>query len=302
MLNTIFLNKGFLYKVLILFFLVAICSIVFTILGMLVCFVFFETKIILDNNLSQEEVLVLKFVQTLSTIGVFLIPAFVFRVIDTANNNLFKLGNMVNPTNLLLCILLFVSVIPMVNFLININAQWSFPEHFTQIEQWFKELQTKQEQIIKKFTLMNTLTDLFLNIFVMALVPAFSEELFFRGVFQNIVFEWKKNIHFAVFLTAFLFAVIHQQFYAFIPIFFLGAILGYIYYLTANIWIPIIIHFLNNSLAVLSSYFEQQEKLLSLTEEFAAHQENTGLLSLSIIVSGLVFCLIYKNSISLNQQ
>ena len=302
MLNTDFLNQGFLSKVFILFFIVALSSIVFTSFGMLISFLFFGTEITFETNISQQEALALKIVQVFSTLGFFLIPAFIFRFIDTTNKNFFKLNNLVKPTTALLCVLLFVSLIPIVNLLININAQISFPEEFIQIEQWFKEQQTKQEQIIKKFTLMNTQGDLLLNIFVMALVPAFSEELFFRGVLQNLVLEWKKNIHFAVFLTAFLFAVVHQQFYTFIPIFFLGAILGYIYCLTANIWLPITIHFLNNFLAVLSSYFEQQDKRLNLTENLTAHQENTAWLLQSMLASGLILYFLYKKRTNLNLQ
>jgi len=301
-LNTDFLNQGFLSKVFILFFIVALSSIVFTSFGMLISFLFFGTEITFETNISQQEALALKIVQVFSTLGFFLIPAFIFRFIDTTNKNFFKLNNLVKPTTALLCVLLFVSLIPIVNLLININAQISFPEEFIQIEQWFKEQQTKQEQIIKKFTLMNTQGDLLLNIFVMALVPAFSEELFFRGVLQNLVLEWKKNIHFAVFLTAFLFAVVHQQFYTFIPIFFLGAILGYIYCLTANIWLPITIHFLNNFLAVLSSYFEQQDKRLNLTENLTAHQENTAWLLQSMLASGLILYFLYKKRTNLNLQ
>lgn len=300
MLNTTFLNQGFLSKMFILFFIVALSSVVFTSLGMLISFVLFGTEITPDANISQQDALALKVVQVFSTVGFFLIPAFFFRFIDTTNNNLFKLKNPGKPTTFFLCMLLFVSLIPIVNLLININAQISFPEGFIQIEQWFKEQQTKQEQIIKKLTLMNSQGDLLLNVFVMALVPAFSEELFFRGILQNLVLEWKKNIHFAVLLTAFLFAVVHQQFYTFMPIFFLGAILGYIYYLTSNIWLPITIHFLNNLLAVLGSYFEQQDKLLNLTENFAANQENTTWLLQSILVSGLILYFLYKKRINLN--
>jgi len=190
--------------------------------------------------------------------------------------------------------MLFISLFPTVNALIGFNAQISFPENFTQIGQWFKEIQIKQEQLIEKFTRMNTLKDFFLNVFVMALVPAFGEELFFRGVLQKIAVKWKKNIHFAVFLTAFLFALTHQQFYTFIPIMFLGTILGYIYYLTANIWLPIIIHFLNNFLAILASYLKQQNEFLNSIEDFVVLQNNSIFLMASILISGVLFFILYK--------
>ena len=107
MLNTDFLNQGFLSKVFILFFIVALSSIVFTSFGMLISFLFFGTEITFETNISQQEALALKIVQVFSTLGFFLIPAFIFRFIDTTNKNFFTLNNLVKPTTALLCVLLF---------------------------------------------------------------------------------------------------------------------------------------------------------------------------------------------------
>jgi len=51
-----------------------------------------------------------------------------------------------------------------------------------------------------------------------------------------------------------LFSAIHLQFAGFFPRLFLGAFLGYLYYWSGSIWLPILIHFLFNGLQVLATY------------------------------------------------
>ena len=81
-----------------------------------------------------------------------------------------------------------------------------------------------------------------------AFIGPICEEIIFRGV---ILKEFLKSYSpkIAIFFSALIFGIIH-----FIPIqvmtaFFAGLILGYIYYKTRSLWIPIIMHILNNLLA-----------------------------------------------------
>jgi hypothetical protein len=62
------------------------------------------------------------------------------------------------------------------------------------------------------------------------------------------------NKHIAVWLTAILFSAIHLQFFGFIPRMLLGAVLGYLYLFTNNLWVPIIAHTVNNGFAVVMAY------------------------------------------------
>ena len=101
---------------------------------------------------------------------------------------------------------------------------------------------------------MNSVSDLLINLVIIGLIAAIAEEIFFRGILQQIFKEWSKSIHSSVLITAFLFSAIHMQFSGFLPRFILGILLGYMYYWTKTIWIPIIIHFINNGIIVILSY------------------------------------------------
>jgi membrane protease YdiL (CAAX protease family) len=94
----------------------------------------------------------------------------------------------------------------------------------------------------------------------MALLPAVAEELTFRGVLQRL-FSPKRHAsndlvnqstpHVAIWCTAIIFSAIHMQFYGFVPRMLMGALFGYMLVWTGSLWIPILMHFTNNAMAVL---------------------------------------------------
>jgi len=72
---------------------------------------------------------------------------------------------------------------------------------------------------------------------------------------QGILSQWFRNAHLSIFVTAFIFSLIHFQFFTFVPRFFLGVVFGYLMYFSGNIWIPVLAHFINNAAAVIVYYF-----------------------------------------------
>lgn len=91
---------------------------------------------------------------------------------------------------------------------------------------------------------------LWVLVFSMAVVPAICEELVFRGILQPLFSRMTKNIHLGIWISAFIFSVIHMQFYGFLPRLLLGAVLGYLVIWSGSLWPAIFAHFVNNALAV----------------------------------------------------
>ena len=110
---------------------------------------------------------------------------------------------------------------------------------------------------------MNSPGELLFNLVLVAVLPAIGEELVFRGIIQQKIEEKYRNGHLAIWATAFFFSVMHLQFEGLFPRMILGAVLGYIFYWTRNLWIPVIAHFIINALQVLAKYYytEQFQKL-----------------------------------------
>ena len=128
---------------------------------------------------------------------------------------------------------------------------------------------------------------------MIAIIPSVGEELFFRGLLQRLFSEWFRNVHIAIFVTSFLFAAIHMQFYGFLPRMMLGILLGYLFYWTGSIWIPVFAHFLNNGSAVILSFLINRGTISSGYEDFGA-TENLFLIASSILFTGGLLYLVYR--------
>jgi membrane protease YdiL (CAAX protease family) len=86
------------------------------------------------------------------------------------------------------------------------------------------------------------------------------EEMFFRGLIQHTM-EWRWGATLGIGLAALLFALIHIDTLPWvIPIhFFLGALFGWVVYVTRSIWAGVILHAVNNTAAVLGLNFQAPE-------------------------------------------
>ena len=89
-------------------------------------------------------------------------------------------------------------------------------------------------------------------LFAMAVLPAIFEELLFRGVVFNGLKDYNK--WWAVFGSAILFTFMHLNVEQTIYPFIVGTILAFVMLKTNNIIYPMIIHFLNNAIVIVTTY------------------------------------------------
>lgn len=87
-------------------------------------------------------------------------------------------------------------------------------------------------------------------ILIVGVLTGVAEELFFRGALQRILATRPMSVHAAVWLTAVIFSLMHGQPVGFVARTLLGAWFGYAAALTGSLWTAVILHALNNSLAV----------------------------------------------------
>ena len=148
---------------------------------------------------------------------------------------------------------LSVVLVPFVNVLTALNAQMVLPEWMSGVAGWMRTMEDLAAELTMKLLNVNDPYLLLQNMILVAVIPAIGEEFFFRGGIQNIISD-KKNIHVAVWVSAFVFSAIHMQFYGFMPRMLLGGLYGYLLFWSGSLWLPIIAHFVNNGLAVLVYY------------------------------------------------
>lgn len=84
-----------------------------------------------------------------------------------------------------------------------------------------------------------------IKLFVLCIIPAICEEVYFRGFFQtSIEASWGRGWALAV--TAVVFAGLHGNIHYFHLYLLLGLIFGWVYAVTGTLWAPIICHVVNN--------------------------------------------------------
>ena len=133
-----------------------------------------------------------------------------------------------------------------------------------------------------------------LNLLVVAVMPAICEEFFFRGfVFTSFSNGKNKKAQiWAVICSGVLFGFMHIDFIRVIPTSILGIALGYAVYKSKSIFIPMLMHFLNNSVAVLAMHTTSHGGLIGKINDLLTIDFNNfntikflGLIILSIILA-----------------
>lgn len=246
----------------------------------------------LSDYANSESINALKYFQVINQIGIFILPAIFYSYLDKRNViSTLKLN--IKPkiiTLIFASILIFVSI-PFVDWMISVNQSMKFPEFLGNLENWFRESENQATALTELFLKVNTIWGLLFNIFMIGIMAAISEEFLFRGVLLKLFAEWTKNIHLAVIFSAILFSAFHLQFYGFLPRFMLGVLLGYLFVWTKSIWVPIFIHFLNNTIAIIVSFLFNKGVISFGIESVESYNNSVywGSILLIIIFITLIF-------------
>ena len=122
------------------------------------------------------------------------------------------------------------------------------------IRTWATNLEAQYKKALMAMTHMRSIWDLLLAIVAIAVVPAIVEELYFRGTLQKTITDWSGKPFVAIVITAILFSAFHFSYFGFLSRMSLGIVLGLIYYYTKTIWLPMLMHFVNNAIGVSALY------------------------------------------------
>lgn len=234
----------------------------------------------------------LKLGQAISSILMFIAPPLILYAF-TRNQPMREIGfRRYNSAWMLLIgvALMFVSL-PLTNLLTSWNEKMNFGTALESLEAMLKQMEDAAGDLTERMLQVDTVWGLLVNLVVIALIPAVGEELTFRGVLQQLLIKRCKNAHVAVWLSAFIFSFIHFQFYGFLPRMFLGVLLGYMFYYSGSLWTSILMHFVNNGVAVVVAFLDYKGLANVDWEHFGA-TSNIWILMLSLIftVDLIVFC------------
>ena len=179
----------------------------------------------------------------------FIIPASLTAWI-AYKNNIFKalrLQKFPKLSIIGLGFLMLVVSIPLVQYAYQVNKMIPLP-------QWMMDMENSTGNILEAIIAKENFYEIIVNVLLIAVIPGIGEELMFRGIVQQQFGRLLKNEHITVWLSAAFFSAIHMQFEGFLARMILGALLGYLLIWTRSLWVPMIVHFLNNGLQVIAIY------------------------------------------------
>jgi hypothetical protein len=236
----------------------------------------------------------LRLAQGLQSAGLFLLPplflAFFWSKTPVAYLSLNKIPAFYI---MLLILLLMIAVIPLVNFVGDLNARIEFPAFAGKVMESLKQMESRATELTEKILSADNAGQLAVNLLIVAVLPGIGEELYFRGIIQRLLHD-RWGGHVAVWVAAILFSAFHFQFFGFIPRLLLGAMMGYLLLWTGSMWAPVLAHFLNNGFAVLYFYLKSRVSL-ALNPEEAGNLESWWMIIPSAVLVLIILLQIRKS-------
>ena len=153
---------------------------------------------------------------------------------------------------------------PAINLIAWVNEQLTLPASLAPWEEWMKQMEEANAATVAQLLGERGVGALLANLVVVALMAALSEEVLFRGMIQGLFSD--QRVHTGVWVTAILFSLMHLQFYGFVPRMLMGALFGYVLVWTGSLWVPIVMHFVNNGLVVLLTSWFMPEQVEGATD------------------------------------
>jgi len=240
----------------------------------------------------------LKYVQVFTSTGMFIFAAIVSAWFISDDWQYF-LGLKNNPGWLIsiLAVAFIIIILPFTNLLTFWNANLGLPDFLGGLERFFHDKETQMTEIMESFLKPGQAGGLAFNLLVIAIIPAIGEELIFRGVIQKLLTRWFTHPHWAIIATAFIFSAMHIQFLSFLPRFFLGLVLGYLFYWSGSIWLTILVHFINNAMATVFYYYYFGGFTGNYMEKAGTPEKDQFLAFIGAVAGFSILYVIYRKSL-----
>lgn len=143
-------------------------------------------------------------------------------------------------------IALLLATMPLVLYVFEWNRMLPVPEAMDAAAK-------KAEVTIRALLVMPTIWDFLANMLLIAIIPALGEELLFRGILQGQLMR-RMRPWIAIAVAGAVFSFFHFQMDGFLPRWLLGMVLGWLYWRTQQLWIPVLAHFINNAFQIVAQY------------------------------------------------
>ena len=214
-----------------------------------------------DALLKNENAELSRIIQFVSTFFAMALPAIIFaRIANRKPLSYIGFNSAISGKQVFILIGIALIGLILSASLSELNAMIPLSKSATK---YFNDLEKEYNKQVFAIANMKTVQDYIISLIIIALLPAIFEEMLFRGCLQPVMINITKNAVAGILITSILFSALHASFYGFLPRLALGVILGYVFYFSKNLWLPVIMHFLNNALGITQMYALSKRGLLT---------------------------------------
>lgn len=224
----------------------------------------------------------LRITAMLQDILVFIIPAVVLALLSSRLPARFLGLERPRAMFAVMALCTMVCSIPAMNALVAWNQSWQLPAAL------HSALRTMEDTAAEQTALMlggDSWGSLVLSLLVVGVMAGLSEELFFRGALQRVLLSRPMGVHAAVWITAVAFSAMHMQLFGFVPRLLLGAFFGYAMVWSGSVWVPVLLHVVNNSMVVTARFLYLRGDMT--TDPDSIGVGSTVIISLSVALTAM---------------
>jgi len=231
----------------------------------------------------------MRIMAVMQDVFMFIAPAVLTAVVSTRQPAmLLAIGTRINWRMLILGACVMICAMPALNCVIWLNGQVPLPEG---VEAVMRSMESSASAMVVTLQGEHTIPNLIMALLIVGVFAGLSEELLFRGAFQRLMSTGGLNAHAAIWIAAAVFSLMHMQFYGFVPRMLLGAFFGYALLWSRCLWLPVMLHTLNNAVYVISQYVSAGGE--STIDTFGAGSDYTYVAA-SVIMTALGLTLMRK--------
>lgn len=231
----------------------------------------------------------------LQDVLLFILPALVTALIVTRKPaELMCLAVKPSRALFIAMIAVFAVSIPAMDSIIYWNYNWTFPESMSAFAEAARKMENMAGDTIKLMLADTSVPALLLNILIIGVFAALSEEILFRGCLLRLLLTGGVNRHVAVWTVALIFTVMHFQLFGLVPRLLLGAYFGYLLLWSGSLWLPVAAHLLNNTLYVIVAWHQVRTDGIGAVDtepELAAWP----FIAASFVATGVLLYMMYRS-------
>ena len=190
-------------------------------------------------------------------------------------------------TEILTTILIIILLQFILEGFIYFQMKLPFPQFVKEV---LDQLDKLFELVYRQLIIANSVAELSFVLLVVAIIPGICEEVLFRGLFMKNLLITKTPLS-SIVISGIIFALIHFNLIALIPLIVLGMYLGFLVYRTQSIFIPIIAHITNNAFSTIKVFFNPDLIKQDSTTLSLATESEINLIIVMVVVSIIIYFL-----------